>query len=120
MKRIFWSWSIRPSSSWDSQIRRKSFPYWRMAFHLRSSPLWILKSAGITTVIWACGFSFDFGMVKFPVFDDFGFPVTQRGKTRIPGLFFLGMPWLYQQRSGLLLGVGDDATCVAEEIFQRQ
>ena len=88
-----------------------------------SSPLLTtldIKDAGITTVIWACGFSFDFGMVKFPVFDDFGFPVTQRGKTRFPGLFFLGMPWLYQQRSGLLLGVGDDAACVAEEIFQRQ
>ena len=79
-----------------------------------------VKEAGITTVIWACGFSFDFGMVKFPVFDDFGFPVTQRGKTRFPGLFFLGMPWLYQQRSGLLLGVGDDAASVAEEICFRQ
>ena len=78
-----------------------------------------IKDAGITAVIWACGFAFDFGMVKFPVFDDFGFPVTQRGKTRFPGLFFLGMPWLYQQRSGLLLGVGDDAACVADEIAHR-
>ena len=78
-----------------------------------------IKKAGIAAVIWASGFAFDFGMVKFPVFDDFGFPLTQRGKTRFPGLFFLGMPWLYQQRSGLLLGVGDDAACVADEIFRR-
>ena len=52
-----------------------------------SSPLLTsldIKEAGIAAVIWASGFSFDFGMVKFPVFDDFGFPVTQRGKTRLP------------------------------------
>ncbi len=73
--------------------------------------------AGIGAVVWAIGFDFDYSLVKLPVTDDFGFPVTTRGKTRFPGLYFLGMPWLYQQRSGLLLGVAQDAAYLAEQII---
>jgi putative flavoprotein involved in K+ transport len=62
---------------------------------------------------------FDFGMVKFPVFDDFGFPVTAR-KDPLPRLFFLACWLLASKESGLLLGVGDDAASVAEEICFRQ
>lgn len=72
--------------------------------------------AGIGAVIWAGGFNFDFSLVRLPVTDDYGFPLTVRGKTRFPGLYFLGMPWLYKQRSGLLLGVAQDAAYLAEQI----
>lgn len=76
-----------------------------------------LKEAGVGTVIWACGFRFNFGMVKLPVLDEFGFPLTRRGKTQFPGLYFLGMPWLYNRKSGILLGVGEDAAYIANEIM---
>ncbi len=72
--------------------------------------------AGITSIIWACGYRFNFDLVKLPVFDDHGFPLTQRGVTRYPGLYFLGMPWLHTQKSGLLVGVGEDAAFLAEQI----
>ena len=72
--------------------------------------------AGIGTVIWSIGFAFDYSLVKLPVTDDYGFPLTVRGKTRFDGLYFLGMPWLYKQRSGLLLGVVQDAAYLAEQI----
>jgi len=72
--------------------------------------------AGIGTVIWAGGFNFDYSLVKLPVTDDFNFPLTSRGKTRFAGLYFLGMPWLYKQKSGLLLGVAQDAAHLAEQI----
>jgi putative flavoprotein involved in K+ transport len=36
--------------------------------------------------------------------------------TAVPGLAFLGLPWLHTRRSPLLLGVGDDATHVAAAI----
>ncbi len=78
-----------------------------------------IKSAGIGSVIWAGGFRFDFSLVKLPVVDEYGFPVTQRGVTQFPGLFFLGMPWLYHFKSGLLFGVGEDAAYLAEEIGKR-
>ena len=72
--------------------------------------------AGIGTVIWAGGFNFDYSLVKLPVTDNYGFPLTARGKTRFSGLYFLGMPWLYKQKSGLLLGVAQDAAYLAEQI----
>jgi len=75
-----------------------------------------LKSAGITTVIWATGYKFDFSMVKLPVFDEDGYPVQKRGVTEYPGLYFVGLPFLHTGKSGLLSGVGDDAAHVASAI----
>jgi putative flavoprotein involved in K+ transport len=75
-----------------------------------------LKAAGINTIIWATGYTFDFHMVKLPVLDKFGFPITQRGMTQFTGLYFLGMPWLYKRRSGILWGVGEDAAYLADQI----
>ena len=37
-----------------------------------------LQAAGITTVIWATGYGFDYSWVHLPVFDAYGFPVQQR------------------------------------------
>ena len=75
-----------------------------------------MRAAGITSVIWAPGYSFDFSLVKLPVTDSDGFPVQQRGVTAYPGLYFVGLPWLHTQKSGLLLGVGEDAAFIAEHI----
>jgi len=75
-----------------------------------------LRAADIRSVIWALGYSFDFGLVKLPVFDDFAFPQTERGVTGYPGLYFLGLPWLPGQITGLLFGVGEQAAYVAEHI----
>lgn len=78
-----------------------------------------LKAGRITAMIWACGFSFDYSLVKLPVLDEFGFPLTRRGVTHFPGLYFIGMPWLHTQKSGLLAGVGEDAAYLAEQIINR-
>lgn len=78
-----------------------------------------LNAADIGTIIWTLGFKFDYSLVKLPVIDDDGFPVTQRGVTNFPGVYFIGMPWLYTFKSGLLLGVGRDAAHVASQIATR-
>jgi putative flavoprotein involved in K+ transport len=78
-----------------------------------------LKTEGITSVIWATGYSFDFNLVKLPVFDEDGFPVQKRGVTQYPGLYFIGLPWLHTVKSGLLAGVGEDAAHVASVIARR-
>jgi putative flavoprotein involved in K+ transport len=75
-----------------------------------------LKSVGITSVIWATGYKFDFGIVKLPIFDEDGYPVQKRGVTEYPGLYFVGLPFLHTAKSGLLAGVGDDAAHVASVI----
>ncbi|MBZ0278190.1 MAG: NAD(P)/FAD-dependent oxidoreductase [Anaerolineae bacterium] len=75
-----------------------------------------LQAAGITNVLWATGYTFDYSLVGLPVTDGDGFPITQRGVTSYPGLYFLGMPYLYKQKSGLLFGIGEDAEYMAEYI----
>ena len=75
-----------------------------------------IEAAGISSVIWAAGYRFDFGLVKLPVTDGDGFPLQQRGVTAYPGLYFVGLPYLNTQKSGLLVGVGDDAAFIAEHI----
>ncbi len=76
-----------------------------------------LQRAGISTIIWACGYSFDFSMVKLPVTDEFGYPKQERGVTDYPGLYFIGLPWLHKQKSGLFAGIGEDAQYLAEQIM---
>jgi putative flavoprotein involved in K+ transport len=75
-----------------------------------------IEAAGISTVIWAAGYRFDFSLVKLPVTDGDGFPLQRRGVAAYPGLYFVGMPWLHAQKSGLLAGVGDDAAFIARHI----
>ena len=75
-----------------------------------------LKSAGISSVIWATGYKFDFSLVKLPAFDEDGYPLQKRGVSEYPGLYFIGLPWLHTSGSGLLAGVGEDAAHVAAAI----
>ena len=79
-----------------------------------------LNASGISTVIWATGYAFDFSMVKLPVVDAEGYPIQKRGVTDYDGLYFLGLPWLHSRRSGILFGVGDDAAYISTQIAARQ
>lgn len=79
-----------------------------------------LETAVITTIIWATGYSFDFSLVKLPIFDSDGYPQQNQGITAAPGLFFVGLPWLAGQKSGLLLGVAEQAKVVANWISNTQ
>ena len=78
-----------------------------------------LRASEISTVIWATGYTFDFSLVKLPVFDGNGYPIQKRGVTEYNGLYFLGMPWLHSRKSGILFGVGDDAAYLATHIAAR-
>jgi len=79
-----------------------------------------LKAADITNVIWATGYSFDFSTIKLPVVDGDGFPIQTRGVSAYPGLFFVGLPWLHTAKSGLIYGVGEDASFIADRIAERR
>ncbi|MDT8382763.1 MAG: hypothetical protein RQ728_10990, partial [Brevefilum sp.] len=78
-----------------------------------------LQEAGITSVIWATGFSFDFSWIKLPVFDEDGYPKQDCGVSDYPGLYFVGMTFLCTGSSGLLAGVGEDAKHIAAKIQER-
>lgn len=76
-----------------------------------------MQERGISTIIWAIGFAFDYAWVHFPVFDADGYPIQTRGVTAVPGLYFLGMHWLHTRKSAILLGVGEDAEHLADQLI---
>jgi putative flavoprotein involved in K+ transport len=75
-----------------------------------------LKAAGITSIVWATGYALDFGWLKVDAFDEKGRPVHQRGVARVPGLYFLGLPWLSRRASAFIWGVWTDAEYLAGHI----
>lgn len=100
-------------------IPSESLPVLRDGYEAKEIVELDLQSAGVTTIIWALGYEFDFSLVRLPIFDSDGFPIQQRGVTTYPGLFFVGMPWLYKYKSGHLVGVGEDAEYIAAEVALR-
>jgi putative flavoprotein involved in K+ transport len=75
-----------------------------------------LYASGMRSIVWATGYRSDFGWIRAPVFDASGYPVQRRGVTSVRGLYFVGLEWMFTQKSGLLLGVGDDAAHIASVI----
>ena len=67
-------------------------------------------------MIWATGFRFDYSWIEADVTDAVGYPVTERGKTTAPGLYFLGLNFLHTRKSGIVYGVGADAEHVAARL----
>lgn len=75
--------------------------------------------AGITSVVWATGFSSDWSWVDLPVFNGSGYPAHTRGVTAIDGVYVLGLPWLHTWGSGRFVGVGRDAENLLARIKTR-
>lgn len=91
----------------------------------RYSPVWRpevepaeldVTAAGVTSVIWAVGFTSNFGWLRVPVFDGEGLPCHERGVTAVDGLYFLGLPWLYTWGSGRFASVQRDAAHVVQHL----
>jgi putative flavoprotein involved in K+ transport len=78
-----------------------------------------LRSAGITSIVWATGYALDFSWLKVNAFDDKGRPAHQRGVSAVPGLYFLGLPWLSRRASPFIWGVWHDAEYLAGHIANR-
>ncbi|MCB0564698.1 MAG: NAD(P)-binding domain-containing protein [Phaeodactylibacter sp.] len=75
----------------------------------------------VKNIIWCTGFITDYSWIDLPIFDDFGFPVHERGVVQDkPGLYFIGMPFQRTLSSSLLLGVGRDAGYIANHIASKR
>ena len=75
-----------------------------------------MKDAGITSIIWATGYALDFSWVRIDAFDEKGRPKHDRGVSVVPGLYFLGLPWLSRRASSFIWGVWRDAEYLAGHI----
>jgi len=77
-----------------------------------------LAAAGITTIIWATGFTQDFAWLDVDTFDAQGKPLHTDGVSQAEGIYFLGLPWLSMRGSSFIWGVWVDAQNLAQHIVQ--
>jgi putative flavoprotein involved in K+ transport len=84
--------------------------------HVQSGPDVDIDTARIRTVIWCTGFGPDTAWIDLPVLDQRAHIVSDAGVTSAPGFFTLGGPWLSHRGSGLLYGVGTDASRIARHV----
>lgn len=75
-----------------------------------------LEKAGITTILWATGFAFDYSWLKVNAFDEKGVPFHKRGISAESGIYFLGLPNLVNRASSFIYGVWHDAKYIADHI----
>jgi putative flavoprotein involved in K+ transport len=77
----------------------------------------------VENVIWCTGFGPDFSWISLPVFgqdNEPNEPIHARGiAADEPGLYFVGLFFLYAMSSGFLPGVGRDAEHVVKHIASR-
>jgi putative flavoprotein involved in K+ transport len=73
----------------------------------------------VANVIWCTGFRQDFGWIDVPVFDGDSSPVHERGVASEPGLYFVGLDFLYSFASENVGGVYRDAKHIVKHIASR-
>jgi putative flavoprotein involved in K+ transport len=72
------------------------------------------RALTVTNVVWCTGFHPGFSWIDLPVFDPDGQPRHERGSVpEQPGLFFVGLHFLYAFSSTMIHGVGRDAARIA-------
>jgi putative flavoprotein involved in K+ transport len=79
-----------------------------------------LSDAGISTILWATGYAYDFGWIKLDVFDEKGRPKHKDGVCVHPGLYFVGLPWLSRRASSFIWGAWTDAARIAAHVAGRK
>jgi putative flavoprotein involved in K+ transport len=74
----------------------------------------------VANVIWCTGFGKNVAWIDVPVTGEDGWPEQTNGAVEAsPGLYFVGLPFLFSFASMLVGGVGRDARRVAEQIARR-
>jgi putative flavoprotein involved in K+ transport len=74
------------------------------------------RAMDVANVIWCTGFRQDFSWIDVPVVDRNSAPIHERGVASEPGLYFVGLDFLYAFTSENVGGVGRDARRIARRI----
>lgn len=97
----------------DDTVDPPNISDWPMGDALSSLDLF---KVGISTIIWATGFKYDFSWIDLPITGEHNFPIQRRGVTEYAGLYFMGLQWMYGSKSAQFIGVGEDAEYVAGHV----
>ena len=75
----------------------------------------------VANVVWCTGFRPDYGWIDLPVTGADGYPEQDRGIVAdVPGLYFVGLPFLYSFSSMLVGGAARDAAHVVRHLLSRE
>jgi putative flavoprotein involved in K+ transport len=75
------------------------------------------RTLDVANIIWCTGYEPGFSWIDLPVFDERGRPMHERGVVhRVPGMYFVGLHFLYAMSSATLIGIGRDAEHVAKAV----
>jgi putative flavoprotein involved in K+ transport len=78
------------------------------------------RTLDVANVVWCTGFHPGFSWIDLPVFGADGLPLHENGVVaQEPGLFFVGLHFLYALSSEMIHGVGRDAARIAELVAER-
>jgi putative flavoprotein involved in K+ transport len=79
------------------------------------------RTLEVANVLWCTGFDVDFSWIDLPIFDDDGYPRHRHGVVEDePGLYFIGLIFLYALRSHVIFGAGKDAKLVTDALLRRR
>ncbi|HUG31770.1 MAG TPA: NAD(P)-binding domain-containing protein [Acidimicrobiia bacterium] len=77
-----------------------------------------LEAAEVSVIVWCTGFTADFSWIDLPVTEANGKPAHHNGEASVPGIYFIGFPWLSKRKSGVVLGIDEDARHISKLIRQ--
>jgi putative flavoprotein involved in K+ transport len=78
------------------------------------------RTLDVKNVIWCTGYEHGFSWIDLPIFDDDGDPMHEEGiVTKLPGMYFLGLHFLYAMTSATLFGIGRDAKRIVKALASR-
>jgi putative flavoprotein involved in K+ transport len=79
------------------------------------------RTLEVANIIWSTGFNSGFSSwIDLPIFNEQGFPIHNCGVVDTqPGLYFVGLHFLYAMSSAQIHGVGRDAKRIVNEIAAR-
>lgn len=78
------------------------------------------RTLDVTNLIWCTGFRGSFPWIDLPIFDEKGRPRHDSGVvSEVPGLYFVGLHFLYALSSSMIHGVGRDAARISDAVAAR-
>ena len=78
------------------------------------------RSLSVKNVIWCTGYHHEFPWIDLPVFDKSGEVIHEAGIVHnVPGIYFVGLNFLYSMTSATLMGIGRDSKRVADALWRR-
>lgn len=78
-----------------------------------------LDAHDIRAIIWSTGFGADWSWLDVAAFDENGAPDHEDGIASVPGLYFIGFPWLSTRKSGIIYGIPEDSERIVDHIARR-